>query len=68
MTILADDGLTSEALSKSVFVLGVGARHGARSSRSPGVDAIVVDAAGALHYSSGLLAPPPPAAPTTAMN
>ena len=34
VTILADDGLTSEALSKSVFVLGVDARHGVWSSRS----------------------------------
>jgi thiamine biosynthesis lipoprotein len=56
VTILADDGLTSEALSKTVFVLGVD--QGLRLIESqPGVDAIVVDARGALHYSSGLLAP-----------
>ena len=54
VTILADDGLTSEALSKTVFVLGLDA--GLRLVESqPGVDAVVVDAAGVLHYSSGLL-------------
>jgi FAD:protein FMN transferase len=56
VTVLADDGLTTEALSKSVFVLGV--EKGLRLIESQrGVDAVVVDAAGALHYSSGLLAP-----------
>jgi len=56
VTILADDGLTTEALSKSVFVLGV--QKGLRLVESQrGADAVVVDAAGALHYSSGLLAP-----------
>jgi thiamine biosynthesis lipoprotein len=55
VTILADDGLTTEALSKSVFVMGV--TDGLRLVESqPGVDAVVVDAQGALHYSSGLLA------------
>jgi thiamine biosynthesis lipoprotein len=54
VTILADDGLTSEALSKTVFVAGLD--KGLRLIESmPGVDAVVVDAAGALHYSSGLL-------------
>jgi len=55
VTILAGDGLTSEALSKSLFVLGLD--KGMRLIESqPGVDAVVVDAAGSLHYSSGLLA------------
>jgi len=54
VTILAADGLTCEALSKSVFVMGLD--KGMRWVESlPGVDAIVVDAAGALHVSSGLL-------------
>lgn len=54
VTIVAPDGLTSEALSKTVFVLG--AAHGLRLVESlPGVDAVVVDADGHLHYSSGLL-------------
>lgn len=54
VTIVAPDGLTSEALSKTVFVLG--AERGLRLVESmPGVDAVVVDADGRLHYSSGLL-------------
>jgi thiamine biosynthesis lipoprotein len=56
VTILAEDGLTTEALSKSVFVLGVD--KGLRLIESLlDVDAIVVDAIGQLHYSSGLLQP-----------
>jgi thiamine biosynthesis lipoprotein len=56
VTILAEDGLTTEALSKTVFVLGV--EKGMRLiEMQPGVDAVVVDANGALHFSSGLLAP-----------
>ena len=55
VTILADDGLTTEALSKCVFVLGL--EKGMRLVESQdGVDAVVVDAAGDLHYSRGLLA------------
>jgi thiamine biosynthesis lipoprotein len=55
VTVVAPDGLTSEALTKCVFVMGV--EKGMRLVESlDGVDAVVVDAAGALHYSSGLLA------------
>ncbi|MDP2004590.1 MAG: FAD:protein FMN transferase [Rubrivivax sp.] len=54
VTILADDGLTSEALSKAVFVLGVQRGLALVDSR-PGVDAVVVDAQGVLHASAGLL-------------
>jgi len=54
VTILAADGLTSEALSKSVFVLGV-ERGLALAESFEGVDAVVVDAAGNLHRTSGLL-------------
>ena len=64
VTILADDGLTCEALSKIVFVLGVERGMALVESQS-GVDAVVVDAAGALHFSSGLLAPPPPSSAST---
>jgi thiamine biosynthesis lipoprotein len=54
VTVLADDGLTSEALSKAVFVRGV--RQGlALVERVPGADVVVVDAAGVLHASKGLL-------------
>jgi len=61
VTILADDGLTSEALSKAVFVLGV-QRGLALVETQPGVDAVVVDAQGVLHASSGLLQGLPAAA------
>ncbi len=56
VSILADDGLTCEALSKAVFILGV--NKGMRLiDAQTNVDAVVVDAQGALHYSSGLMAP-----------
>jgi thiamine biosynthesis lipoprotein len=65
VTVIADDGLTSEAMSKAVFVLGV--RRGLRLIEAmPGVDAVVVDADGRLHYSSGLLSPTQPNAAQTA--
>jgi FAD:protein FMN transferase len=54
VTILAADGLASEALSKAVFVMGV-QRGLALIDTLPGTDAVVVDAKGALHASSGLL-------------
>jgi FAD:protein FMN transferase len=55
VTVIAPDGLTSEALSKTVFVLGV--EQGMRIVESvPEVDAVVVDAGGELHFSAGLLA------------
>ena len=60
VTVIAPDGLTSEALSKSVFVLGV-ERGMAIVESIPDVDAVVIDAAGKLHYSAGLLADGKPA-------
>ncbi len=54
VTILAPDGLTSEALSKAVFVLGV-ERGLALVESVHGVDAVIVDAQGTLHASAGLL-------------
>lgn len=60
VTILAEDGLCAEAFSKCVFVLGL--EKGMELIESqPSMDAVVVDAAGALHYSRGLLAPEGPA-------
>ncbi|MEY4764707.1 MAG: thiamine biosynthesis protein ApbE [Pseudomonadota bacterium] len=56
VTILADDGLTTEALSKTVFVMGR-ERGLALIETLPGVDAIVIDAQGVMHASSGLGAP-----------
>ncbi len=60
VTVLGDDGLTTEAFSKCVFVLGV--EKGLELIEAhAGLDAVVVDAAGALHYSSGFVAPSKPA-------
>ena len=61
VTIVADDGLATEALSKSVFVLGLEKGMRLIESLIPrmGVDAVVVDADGVLHYSSGLAAGAP---------
>jgi thiamine biosynthesis lipoprotein len=56
VTILAADGLTAEAFSKCLFVLGV-ERGMALIESQPGIDAVVVDAQGRLHYSTGLQAP-----------
>jgi thiamine biosynthesis lipoprotein len=53
VTVIAPDGLTSEALSKTLFVLGV-VQGLAIVESVPGVDAVVVDAAGVLHASAGL--------------
>ncbi len=56
VTVLANDGLTSEALAKCVFVLGL--ERGMRLVESlAGVDAVVIDAEGSLHYSPGLSIP-----------
>jgi thiamine biosynthesis lipoprotein len=55
VTVLGDDGLTTEAFSKMVFVLGL--EKGMRLiEEQDDLDALVVDAAGVLHYSRGLLA------------
>jgi thiamine biosynthesis lipoprotein len=65
VTVIAPDGLTSEALSKTVFVLGV--EKGLRIVESmPEVDAVVIDAAGKLHFSAGLLAAGGPGSPAPA--
>lgn len=61
VTVLAADGLTAEALSKTVFVLGP-ERGLALVERVPGADAVVVDAQGRLRGTSGLLAGEAPAA------
>lgn len=55
VTVLAADGLTCEAMSKTIFVLGT-ERGMDMVETLEGVDAIVVDAAGALHTSSGMSA------------
>lgn len=58
VTIVAPDGLTSEGLSKSVFVLGL--ERGMRLvDAQRDIDAVVIDAEGRLHYSRGLRAAGP---------
>jgi thiamine biosynthesis lipoprotein len=53
VTVLAADGLTCEAMSKTIFVLG--AKRGIEMVETlEGVDAIVVDGDGVLHTSSGM--------------
>jgi FAD:protein FMN transferase len=67
VTVIASDGLTSEALSKTVFVQG--AQQGlALIDTLPGVDALVVDAEGQLHVSASLRrsGPAPQATPRPA--
>lgn len=52
-TVIGPDGLTTDALSTSLFVLG--AEQGmALIETQPDYDAIIVDASGKMHYSSGL--------------
>ncbi len=56
VTVLGEDGLSTEAFSKCVFVMGL--ERGMQLIESQGtLDAVVVDASGTLHYSPGLLAP-----------
>ncbi len=54
-TLIGPDATTTDALSTSVFVLGV-ERGLALVNSLPNIDAILVDAQGHLHYSEGLLA------------
>ena len=53
VTILGPDATLTDALSTSVFVLGTGPGL-ALIDRLPGIDAIIIDAAGELHYSAEL--------------
>jgi thiamine biosynthesis lipoprotein len=53
VTIIGPDATTTEGFTKSVFILGP--EKGIRLVESHvGVDAVVIDAAGKMHYSSGL--------------
>lgn len=53
-TLIGPDATTTDALSTSVFILGVD-QGLALVNRLPGIDAILVDTHGLLHYSDGLL-------------
>ena len=53
-TVITDDALTSDALSTTLFVLG--AKKGLDLiNKLEGIDAVIIDASGNMHYSSGLL-------------
>ena len=54
VTILADRSIDADALSTTVFVLGV-QRGLALINGLPAVDGFIIDADGKLHYSAGLL-------------
>ena len=54
VSILAPFAIDSDALSTTTFILGV-ERGLALINSLPGVDAIIIDAAGKLHYSQELL-------------
>lgn len=57
VTIIGPEGLSTDALSTTVFILGP--RRGLELiDRLPGYDAVVIDDQGGVHYSAGL-APPP---------
>jgi thiamine biosynthesis lipoprotein len=55
VTVLGPDTTTTEGFSKSVFILGP--ERGLRLVEAhPGIDAVVVDDGGRMHYSAGLSA------------
>lgn len=56
-TIIADDATTSDALSTTVFILGV-QRGLELVNKMDNVSAILIDNAGKIHYSADLAAPP----------
>jgi len=53
-TIIGPDATSTDALSTSVFILGT-TKGLALVNRLPGIDAILVDSQGQLHYSDDLL-------------
>jgi thiamine biosynthesis lipoprotein len=54
VTILGPEATLTDALSTSVFVLGRDKGLALINEHFPGVDAIIIDGAGQLHYSAGL--------------
>jgi FAD:protein FMN transferase len=58
VTVIADAsahaGLATEAWSKALFVLGPHRGMPLLAKNAPGLDAVLVDASGRLHYSRGL--------------
>lgn len=56
VTILGKDATTTDALSTAVFVMGP-AEGLALVERLAGIEAIIIDSQGKIHYTSGLLKP-----------
>lgn len=56
VTVLGPDTVTTDGLSTTIFVLGP-VKGLALAERLEGIDAVIIDATGRIHYSSGL-APP----------
>ena len=62
VTVLGPDATTTDGLSTAFFVLGP-EKALALCDRLPGIDAVIIDARGTLHYSSGLMPPERPDGP-----
>ena len=56
VTILGKEATTTDALSTAVFVMGP-EKGLALIEQRPGIEAIIIDANGQIHYTSGLLQP-----------
>jgi thiamine biosynthesis lipoprotein len=53
VTIIGPDATTTEGISKSAFIMGP--ERGIRFAESlPGIDAVIIDGEGHMHYSAGL--------------
>ena len=55
-TVTGPDAMTTDALSTTIFILGA-VKGLALIESLPGIDAIIIDSAGKLHYSSGFQEP-----------
>lgn len=56
VTILGKDATTTDALSTAIFVMGP--KKGLQAiEQLPGIEAIIIDSSGKIHYTSGLLQP-----------
>jgi len=56
VTILGKDATNTDALSTAIFVMGP--KKGLQTvEQLPGIEAIIIDSAGKIHYTSGLLQP-----------
>lgn len=61
VTVIGPDATTTDALSTSIFVLGL--KSGLELANNlPGIDAVLVDQSGRMHYTDNLVSPVDPAA------